>query len=62
MVAQGKTNGEIATILELSEYTVKNHLKQVLQKLGATNRVQAAKVFANLSVNNPHQQTAVGRV
>jgi LuxR family transcriptional regulator, quorum-sensing system regulator CviR len=60
-VAQGKANGEIAQILELSEHTVKNHLKQVLQKLGATNRVQAAKVFVNLNVNNPHQQLAFNR-
>lgn len=60
-VAQGKANGEIAQILDLSEHTVKNHLKQVLQKLGATNRVQAAKVFVNLNVNNPHQQMAFNR-
>lgn len=60
-VAQGKANGEIAQILDLSEHTVKNHLKQVLQKLGATNRVQAAKVFVNLNVTNAHQLSAFNR-
>lgn len=56
-VAQGKSNGEIAQILGLSEHTVKNHLKQVLQRLGAANRAQAAKVFANLSINSTNQET-----
>lgn len=51
---------EIAQILGLSEHIVKNHLKQVLQKLGASNRVQAAKAFANLSVNHLQQQSTLG--
>ena len=51
---------EIAQILGLSEHIVKNHFKQVLQKLGASNRVQAAKVFANLSVNHLQQQSTLG--
>jgi transcriptional regulator EpsA len=56
-VAHGKSNGEIAQILGLSEHTVKNHLKQVLQRLGAANRHQVAKVFANLSVNRTNFHT-----
>lgn len=56
-VAQGKSNGEIAQILGLSEHTAKNHLKQVLQRLGTANRHQAAKVFANLGVNGANQPT-----
>jgi DNA-binding CsgD family transcriptional regulator len=61
-VAQGKSNSEIAQILRLSEHTVKNHLKQVLQRLGTANRHQAAKVFANLSDNSTHPQTTFNRV
>ena len=36
--AQGKSNGEIATILGMSEKTVKQHLGVVFQKLGVEGR------------------------
>ena len=58
-VAQGKANGEIAQILALSEYTVKNHLKLILQKLGAANRTQAAKAFSMLGSRQIEDTTAV---
>jgi DNA-binding NarL/FixJ family response regulator len=41
-VAQGKSNKEIATNLAIAENTVKNHLKNILEKLHLGNRVQAA--------------------
>jgi two-component system, NarL family, nitrate/nitrite response regulator NarL len=41
-VAQGKSNKEIATALDIAENTVKNHLKNILEKLHLENRVQAA--------------------
>ena len=41
-VTQGKSNKEIATSLEIAENTVKNHLKNILEKLRLENRVQAA--------------------
>jgi DNA-binding NarL/FixJ family response regulator len=41
-VAQGKSNKEIATALAIAENTVKNHLKNILEKLHLENRVQAA--------------------
>jgi DNA-binding CsgD family transcriptional regulator len=40
-VFHGKTNHEIARILHISVYTVKNHVQRILVKLNATNRVQA---------------------
>lgn len=40
-VYHGKTNEEIAKILRISVFTVKNHIQRVLLKLNATNRVQA---------------------
>lgn len=46
LVADGLTNGEIATALYLSLETVKSHVRQVLRKLGLRNRVQAARYVA----------------
>jgi DNA-binding CsgD family transcriptional regulator len=43
--AQGKTNGEIAAILGISENTVRYHFKNLLAKLGARTRVQAVALF-----------------
>jgi DNA-binding NarL/FixJ family response regulator len=42
LVAQGKSNKEIAATLDIAENTVKNHLKNILEKLRLENRVQAA--------------------
>lgn len=42
LVAQGRSNKEIAAALTISENTVKNHLKNILGKLHLENRVQAA--------------------
>ncbi len=42
LVAQGRSNKEIAAIVSVAENTVKNHLKNVLEKLHLENRVQAA--------------------
>jgi DNA-binding NarL/FixJ family response regulator len=39
---QGKSNKQIARELDVSEATVKIHMRQLLRKLGAANRTQAA--------------------
>lgn len=41
-IAHGKTNREIAQILELSPRTVNKHLEQIFRKLGVENRTAAA--------------------
>ena len=41
-VVYGATNREIASSLSITENTVKNHLKNILEKLHLQNRVQAA--------------------
>lgn len=41
-IRAGKTNQEIGQILDISPYTVKNHVQKILRKLNATNRAQAA--------------------
>lgn len=45
LVAEGKTNKEIASALDLSDKTVKNYLATVFQKLRITRRAQAAAFF-----------------
>jgi DNA-binding CsgD family transcriptional regulator len=40
-IQEGKTNADIARILGLSPWTVKNHVQNMLKKLGVQNRAQA---------------------
>ncbi|MBE3575884.1 MAG: response regulator transcription factor, partial [Firmicutes bacterium] len=42
LVAQGRTNREIASALFLTEKTVRNYVSTVLSKLGVSNRTEAA--------------------
>jgi DNA-binding NarL/FixJ family response regulator len=42
-VAHGESNREIAESFGISEHTVKNHLKHILQKLHLANRVQLTR-------------------
>ncbi|MEK8206365.1 response regulator transcription factor [Paenibacillus sp. FSL L8-0696] len=42
-VSSGSTNKEIAISLSISEHTVKNHLKNILQKLQLQNRTQLTR-------------------
>jgi DNA-binding NarL/FixJ family response regulator len=40
-LAQGKTNSDIATILEITESTVKKHVQEIFEKLGVETRSAA---------------------
>lgn len=40
-VRLGKTNGEIGRILDISAFTVKNHLQRIYRKMDVLNRAQA---------------------
>jgi len=48
--ADGKTSGEIADILGISESTVVFHIKNFIQKLGVTNRSQAVAKAVRLGL------------
>ncbi|NYF79620.1 response regulator transcription factor [Granulicella arctica] len=41
LLADGMSNHELATMLRLSEHTVKNHLFRIYDKLGVSNRMEA---------------------
>ena len=42
LVAEGRSNREIAAALRISEKTVETHIGRILQKLGLTSRTEAA--------------------
>src|SRR6266581_3832632 len=44
LVVEGTTNGAIAGALHLSQSTVKFHVRQILQKVGAGNRTELARM------------------
>jgi DNA-binding NarL/FixJ family response regulator len=44
MISHGLTNKEIASQLNLSEQTVKNHIHRMLRKLGASDRLNAVEL------------------
>jgi len=46
LLAQGKTNREIAAALVITERTVKFHVSSILGKLGAGNRTEAVAIAA----------------
>jgi DNA-binding NarL/FixJ family response regulator len=59
LVAQGRSNKEIAAALDIAENTVKNHLKNILEKLHLENRVQAATYALRQGlVGKPPKQNA----
>jgi DNA-binding NarL/FixJ family response regulator len=45
LLAAGMTNAQIAERLSIQESTVKFHLQNIFQKLGVTNRTEAAQVY-----------------
>ena len=44
MAGEGQTSADIASTLHLSEGTVRNYLSEAINKLGAANRVEAARI------------------
>ena len=44
LAGEGRASGDIAVELKLSEGTVRNYLSEAISKLGAANRVEAARI------------------
>jgi transcriptional regulator EpsA len=44
-VCQGKTNVDIAAVLDISPFTVKNHVQRIFRKIGVSNRTEAAAKY-----------------
>ena len=49
LVAEGKTNRQIANALKANPRTIEKHVERILAKLGATNRTIAALIAARAS-------------
>ena len=47
-VAMGKTNAEIGSILNVSSFTIKNHMQRIFKKLDVFNRAQAVSMFGTI--------------
>jgi DNA-binding NarL/FixJ family response regulator len=45
LVAHGLTNKEIAASLNLSEFTVKNHIRRVMRQMAAESRHEAVDLI-----------------
>jgi DNA-binding NarL/FixJ family response regulator len=57
LVADGKTNPQIATELFLSQKTVETHIRNIFRKLDVASRVELARTVerANSSARVPSQ-------
>lgn len=53
-VAKGKRDKEIAAELNISPYTVKNHVGNIFKKLDVSDRFQLALAYHNLPIDAPN--------
>jgi DNA-binding NarL/FixJ family response regulator len=53
LLAQGRTNPQIAQELEVSRGTVKIHVQNIIAKLGVSDRTQAAVRAIELGIFEP---------
>jgi DNA-binding CsgD family transcriptional regulator len=60
LIADGRTNGEIAARLFLAEKTVKNHVRRIYSKLGVVNRPAAIAYWRKAAGPAPRLGTAAG--
>jgi DNA-binding CsgD family transcriptional regulator len=58
LVSEGKTNIDIAKILAISAFTVKNHMQRIIKKLNAANRTEAVSNYHLLNPQQPQRRNA----
>ena len=59
LLAQGKSNADIAEALVLSDKTVRNHVSAIFGKLHLENRVVAATFALQHGIDNYKDETGV---
>jgi DNA-binding NarL/FixJ family response regulator len=59
LIAKGKSDKQIATVLCSSVNTVHNHVSHILQKLGVANRVEAACQYTLCKPGGGGRQNAI---
>jgi DNA-binding NarL/FixJ family response regulator len=60
LVARGLTNKEIAAQLNISEYTVKNHVRRIMKQVDAESRSQAVEAMRSHGYElNSYESTAL---
>lgn len=53
LIKDGKTNSEIAELLACSQWTVKNHIQNILRRLGTSSRAHAISRAMSLGILRP---------
>ncbi len=61
-LARGRTNPEIARILEMKPRTVEKHVENILIKLGVENRTTAARMLVGTDLMRPEPASDPGEV
>jgi DNA-binding NarL/FixJ family response regulator len=56
LIAQGKSNREIAELLYISESTVKNHISNILRKLELKDRVDIATLVSRARLTESQEK------
>jgi DNA-binding CsgD family transcriptional regulator len=57
LVAELRTSKQISELLGISSHTVDTHLSNAARKLGAANRMEAARLLVDLAPNPPERLT-----
>jgi transcriptional regulator EpsA len=58
---RGKTNLDIASALDISPFTVKNHVQRIFRKIGVRNRTQAAARYADVLRQAPQAERSAAQ-
>lgn len=53
LIKDGKTNAEIASVLDCSQWTIKNHIQNILRRLNTNSRAHALVVAMRMGILRP---------